>query len=72
MSGIIKKLLFVVCAIFISVLTPNLKASQLQISEEAIAKIILNENHCVHSYEEDKIYLNHKIFIPWKTACFWI
>lgn len=70
MRDIIKKLPFVVCAIFISSLTPNLKASQLHLSEEAIAKIILNENHCVSSYQEDKIYLNHENIYPMENGLF--
>lgn len=73
MSHMVRKFSFFVCTIFAAILAPDLSASQLDLSKEVIEKIILNENHCVQSYEEGRIYLRHENIYPmWKMDYFWI
>lgn len=66
MRSILKKLPIIVCTIFFSLMTSNL----LHASEEMVEKILLNENYCVHLYEEDKIYLNHENIYPMENGLF--
>ena len=70
MNSMLRNLLFFVCTIFVSALVTELEANQLQFSEEVIAKIMLNENHCVHSYQEGRIYLRHENIYPMEDGLF--
>lgn len=63
----LKNLLFFVCILCLPTLT---SAQEVEASEMLIEKILLNEDHCVSSYEEDRIYLIPTNIYPMENGLF--